>query len=216
MHRVAVRLLFLAAALTLPASAAPRFAIVRITEIYKNLSSTANLQKDLQHDREEIVKDERAVQLRKIIGELEALQKQFQGLKKKDGSMDESAPKVAREFEMKRQEAQTLQQEFEAFNGEKTKEINRKMVLAMRASLDRIAESARKVGKAQGFDGVFDSSGSSNTGVPVVLYSKDSKDITDDVIAVLKDAGDPTVSGGGSPAAPPAATTTPAPAPAQQ
>ena len=42
--------------------------------------------------------------------------------------------------------------------------------------------------KERGFDSVFDSTGSTNTGVPFVLFSKDAPDLTVDVEAALKDS----------------------------
>ncbi len=49
-------------------------------------------------------------------------------------------------------------------------------------------ETARAVGKEQGYDLVFDSSGNTNTGLPFILCSSGSVDLTDDVIAALQDS----------------------------
>lgn len=203
MIRAAAKLLLILA-LILPASAAPRFAVVRVTDIYRMLSSTAALQKELQQERDDLLKDERAEQLRKLVAQLQEMQAQFQ--QKKDQQTSEETRKMSREFEIKRQEAQTLQQEFETFRQERNREINRRMVHSMRESLGKIVTTSQRLATEQGFIGVFDSSGNSNTGVPALLYVKDAKDLTDNVVASLKDAGDPPFS-----AEVPA---TPAPAPA--
>ena len=177
-------LALLATALT--ATAAPRFALVRVKDIYTSLPSTANLQQEIKKEREAIMKDERADQLRKIIGELQTLQTQ---LSDKANPPDEATGrKLARDYEIKRQEAQTLQQEFESFKADKEKEINKRMVSGMRASLDRIVKTSNKIAKEKGYDSVFDSSGDTNTGVPFVLYSKGAPDLTDNVQAALKDS----------------------------
>ncbi|MEO7098398.1 MAG: OmpH family outer membrane protein, partial [Luteolibacter sp.] len=174
----------LATALT--ATAAPRFALVRVKDIYTSLPSTASLQQEIKKEREDIMKNERADQLRKIIGELQTLQTQ---LSDKTNPPDEATGrKLARDYEIKRQEAQTLQQEFESFKADKEKEINKRMVSGMRASLDRIVKISNKIAKEKGYDSVFDSSGDTNTGVPFVLYSKDAPDLTDNVQAALKDS----------------------------
>lgn len=209
MLRAAIALIPLTAVLTLSATAAPGFATVRVTDIYRNLSSTQTLLTGLQKERDEILKDERGIHLRKILGELEAIQKQLQA--KRDAPVDDAIRKLAQDFEVKRQEAQTLQEEFQIFDAEKKKEINRKMVLSMRSSLEKINAAARRISQEKGFEGTFDSSGNSNTGVPVILYAKNAEDITEDVIAVLKDAGDPS---GPFPAATPAPAGAPAPNPA--
>ncbi len=171
------------------ACAAPKFALIRVKDIYTALPSTAALQVELKKDRDEIIKNERAEQLRKIITELQALQSQ---LADKTKPLDEATgKKLARAYEIKRQEAQTLQQEFESFKTEQEKALNKKMVSSMRASLDRISAMSGKISKERGFDAVFDSSGGTNTDLPFVLYSKDAPDLTADVQAALKDTEPP-------------------------
>lgn len=176
-------------ATVLSAAAAPRFAVVRIKDIYTALPSTAAIQQQIKDEQAAIMKDQRAEQLRKIIGELQTLQAQ---LSDKSTPLDEvTSRKLARTYEIKRQEAQTLQQEFENFKAEQEKIINRKMVTGMRASLNRIEETSKKISKERGFDAVFDSSGDTNTGVPFVLFSKDAPDLTADIQAALKDSEPP-------------------------
>ena len=172
----------------LTAAAAPRFALVRVKDIYSGLVSTSDLQTVIKSERDAIMKDQRAEELRRIINDLQGLQSR---LSDKNNPLDEATSrKLARSYEIKRQEAQTLQKEFESFRTEQEKLINRKMVSGMRASLDKIAETSRKVAKERGYDMVFDSSGHTNTSVPFVLYHKKSPDLTDDVKAALKDAGE--------------------------
>lgn len=176
-------------AATLTAAAAPRFAVVRVTDIYTALPSTVAIQQQVKNEQAAIMKDQRAEQLRKIIGELQTLQTQ---LSDKNTPLDEATNrKLARTYEIKRQEAQTLQQEFEEFKAEQQKLINHKMVASMRASLDRITAVSQKISKERGYDAVFDSSGNTNTGVPFVLFNKDAPDLTADIQAALKDGEPP-------------------------
>ena len=161
----AIPLILLATVLT--AAAAPRFALVRVKDLYTSLPSTTALQQQIKSERDSIMRDQRAEQLRKIIGELQALQAQ---LSDKTNPLDEATNrKLARTYEIKRQEAQTLQQEFENFKTEQEKLINRKMVEGMRASLDRIAKMSSQISKERGYDVVFDGSGDTNTGGAIHL-----------------------------------------------
>jgi Skp family chaperone for outer membrane proteins len=188
------------AATVLTATAAPRFALIRVKDIYTGLPSTTAQQEEIKKERDAIMKDPRAEDLRRIIAELQSLQAR---LSDKNNPLDEeTGRKLARGYEIKRQEAQTLQKEFESFRTEREKEINGKMVAGMRASLNRITETSRRIAKERGYDLVFDSSGSTNTGVPFVLWSGKSPDLTDDVKAALKDAA--------AAAAPPAQVKAPA------
>lgn len=173
----------------LTASAAPKVALIRVKDIYTGLPSTTELQKEIKIERSEIMKDQRADDLRRIIAELQDLQTRLSD--KTNPLSEEARRKFARTYEIKRQEAQTLQKEFESFRAEREKEINRKMVVGMRASLNKIMETSGKVGKEKGYDLVFDSSGNTNTGEPFVLYSKESPDITDDVKAALQSSATP-------------------------
>lgn len=187
------------AATALTASAAPRFAVVRVKDIYTSLPSTAALQQEIKSERERIMTDQRADQLRKIITELQTLQAQ---LSDKNHPLDEGTSRnLARSYEIKRQEAQTLQKEFESFKSEQEMQINRKMVSGMRDSLNQIMAASKRIAKEQGYDCVFDSSGNTNTGVAFVLYEKKSPDLTDDVMAALQDSANKTDKVSNKPAA---------------
>lgn len=165
-------------------SAAPKYAVVRITDIYTGLPSTAAMQKAIGAQREAIITNKRAEQLRGIIAQLQSMQADLQA--KKDELDSEVGKKLIREFEIKRQEAETLRQEFEEYREEEDKRINKEMVAAMRASLERISEASRQIAAERNLDGVFDTSGNTNTGLPFVLYQKpEVPDLTEDVIAFL-------------------------------
>ncbi|MGL5018316.1 MAG: OmpH family outer membrane protein [Luteolibacter sp.] len=188
---VAISVTFLLTAFS--AAAAPRFALVRIKEIYSVQPSTIAMEQQVKDERAAIMKDPRAEQLRGIISELQTLQAQ---LADKTTSMDEAAYReLAQTYEIKRQEAQTLQQEFENFKKEQEKIINRKMVTAMRASLHQIEAVSQKVSQAYGFDAVFDSSGETNSSVPFILFAKDAADLTVEVEAALQ-VSEPTTAAG--------------------
>lgn len=170
----------------LAADASPRFALVRVKDIYTELPATSALQAQIKKERDEIMKDQRAEQLRKIIGELQTLQAQ---LSDKSNPLDDATNrKLARTYEIKRQEAQTLQQEFESFKAEQEKAINLRMVAGMRTTLNRIVQVSNQIARERGYDSVFDSSGNTNTGVPFVLFSKNAPDLTPDIQAALKDS----------------------------
>lgn len=174
------------AATAVTVSAAPRIALIRVKDIYTKLPSTAAMQQEIKGERDQIMRDPRAEDLRNAINELQRLQAR---LSDKNNPLDEATGrKLARSYEINRQQARTLQKEFENFRAEQEKQLNRKLVAAMRASLDKIVETSRKIAKEQGYDLVFDSSGNTNTGVAFVLYQKTSPDLTDDVKAAMQDA----------------------------
>lgn len=185
MNRAAVFTLILAAT-ALQATAGPLVAVVRVREIYAALPATEELQKLVKLERDAILRDPRAEELRRIIAELQDLQARLSD--KKNPPDDATALKLARQYEITRQEAQTLQRDFESFRAEREKEINRRMVANMRESLTLIHETARKVAAAQGCQVVLDNSGNTNSSVPFVLYQKNPPDLTDAVVKALEES----------------------------
>jgi Skp family chaperone for outer membrane proteins len=168
---------------TVAATAAPKFAMVRVKDIHASLPSSAALQEQVKKERDEIMRDPRADELRTIISELQTLHGQ---LSDKTKPLDEASSKtLTRKYQFKSQEMLALQQDFESFQSEQEMIINKRMVASMRESLDRIVEVSAKVAKQRGYDLLFDSSGNTNSGVPFVLSSKDAPDITEEVQAAM-------------------------------
>jgi Skp family chaperone for outer membrane proteins len=182
----AVIISLILAATAFQAWAGPLVAVVRVRDIYAALPATEELQKQLKQERDAILLDPRAEELRRVIAQLQDLQAKLSD--KKNPPDEATALKLGRQYELTRQEAQTLQRDFESFHTERKKDINRRMVAGMRESLTLIHETARKVAAAQGFQVVLDSSGNTNTGVPFILYQKNPTDLTDAVIKALEES----------------------------
>ncbi len=169
-----------------PLFAAPKFAVVRVTDIYRALPSTAATQQAIQEEKTAITEDKRAEGFRKAFRELQALEVLLK--ENKDEIDTEEGKKMIREFEIKRQEAESLRVDFEQFSEEQMKRINREMVAGMRDSLRQITDAATQLAKERNFDGVMDISGNSNTGIPFLLYVKDAPDLTADLMEMLNQA----------------------------
>jgi Skp family chaperone for outer membrane proteins len=183
-------------------SAAPKFGVVRVTDIYRGLPSTAAMQADIQSQRDNIIKDVRAERLRAILTEMEALESQLRA--NKDDLESELGKKLVRSYEIKRQETETLRLEFEGFRAEEEMRNNKELVAATRNSLNRISAAAQQIAKERNLDGVMDTSGDTNTGLPFVLFAGGAEDMTEAVIGLL----------GEKPAENPPVGTEPVPAPA--
>lgn len=163
--------------------AAPKFAVVRVTDIYQNLPSTVAMLKDIKAQQAAIPDNKRNVDFLASLRELKALEAT---LNAKRGELEsEDGKLLTRNFEIKRQGALTLKKEYDEFKVEEEKRINKAMVQAIRSSLNRITAAAAQIAKERNFDGVLDTSGSSNTGLPVVLYVRNAVDISEDVIELL-------------------------------
>ena len=183
-------------------SAAPKFGVVRVTDIYRGLPSTAAMQADIQSQRDNIIKDVRAESLRAILTEMEALESQLRA--NKDDLESELGKKLVRSYEIKRQETDPLRLEFEGFRAEEEMRNNKELVAATRNSLTRMSAAAQQIAKERNLDGVMDTSGDTNTGLPFVLFAGGAEDMTEAVIGLL----------GEKPAENPPVGTEPVPAPA--
>jgi hypothetical protein len=160
------------------------------------------MQADIQSQRDNIIKDVRAERLRAILTEMEALESQLRA--NKDDLESELGKKLVRSYEIKRQETETLRLEFEGFRAEEEMRNNKELVAATRNSLNRISAAAQQIAKERNLDGVMDTSGDTNTGLPFVLFAGGAEDMTEAVIGLL----------GEKPAENPPVGTEPVPAPA--
>ena len=192
--------LLLTLATTIPAHPEDfRVAVVRVSDIYKTLDSTKTTQAHIESERTALNHDARMERMNQMKTEIDTIQTQ---LNDRANPLDNAVKQqLVRTLELKRGEFMALQKDYEAFCAERNKQISGKMVKAMRKSLELITTTARKLGKEQGYDCVWEISGDTNTGLPLLLYHKSANDLTDDVLLAL----------GGKPAAKPTGTKTPKP-----
>lgn len=181
--KLAAVLLSLSICVSAAAGAPPKVAVVRVADIFRQLEETARENRALQAKRDAIQRDGRLASYNKMYADLEYRRKQLDG---GAAGMDAATrSRLEREFAIKRREAKLLLEDFESFRAERTREINAEMVEGMRSRLERIREAAGKIAAEEGYDWVFDSSGNTNSGVPLLLYAKGSNDLTDRVLALL-------------------------------
>lgn len=180
---VAAVILSLLICVSVAAGAPPKVAVVRVADIFRQLEETARENRDLQAKRDAIQRDGRLASYNEMYADLEYRRKQLAG---SAGGMDGATrSRLEREFAIKRREAKLLLEAFESYRAERTREINAEMVEGMKLRLAKIQEAAGKIAAEEGFDWVFDASGNTNSGVPLLLYAKSSNDLTDRVLALL-------------------------------
>ncbi len=91
-------------------------------------------------------------------------------------------------------ETKNLEREITEFRQQKEKDLQDQAVRMRNAIVDEITKLVQDRVKTDAYDLVFDKSGQSLNGVPIVLYSKDNMDFSSDIIAALnkdrpKDSG---------------------------
>jgi outer membrane protein len=82
-------------------------------------------------------------------------------------------------------ETKNLEREITEFRQQKEKDLQDQAVRMRNAIVDEITKLVQDKVKSDNYDLVFDKSGQSLNGVPIVLYSKDAMDFSDDIITAL-------------------------------
>ena len=82
-------------------------------------------------------------------------------------------------------ELKTMEREINEFRGTREKQLQEQSVRMRGGIVDEINKVIEARVKSENFDVVFDKTGPSLNGVPVVLYAKDSFDFTPDVVTAL-------------------------------
>lgn len=163
--------------------ATPKFAVVRVADIYQKLPSTASMLKDINLRRAAIPSNKRNVEFLASIEELRGMETQLKAMR---AELDTEAGKaLVRNFELKRQASLSLKEEYDSFLAAEQKRINKDLVDGIQGTLNRISGAVNQIAKERNLDGVFDISGKTNTGVPFVLYVRDAEDISEDVLGLL-------------------------------
>lgn len=119
--------------------------------------------------------------LKKIIQEITQINAD---LEKSDLSKEEHDAKV-KERELKVPSARALDHEITEYRSTKQKSLQDQFLRMRKDIVSDIMKSVAEQVKSKGYDMVFDKSGLSAGAIPVVLYSRDDLDFSQDVIAAL-------------------------------
>jgi outer membrane protein len=167
-----------------------KVATVDMQELFKQYHLTNAAQEQINVERAKInqLNEDRLVRIREIEANLEGFKKQVE-----DPSVNESKKQsIAKDFKLQQQEGMQLDKERREFIQRRTEALNQNMIERMKSILEDIRKLVEERSKADNYDLVLDKSGTSTSQVPVVLYSKDSMDITASLLKVLnKDAPAP-------------------------
>ncbi len=164
-----------------------KVATVDMQELFKQYHLTNAAQEQINVERAKInqLNEDRLVRIREIEASLESFKKQVE-----DPSVNESKKQsIAKDFKLLQQEGMQLDKERQGFIQRRTEALNQNMIERMKSILEDIRKLVEERSKADNYDLVIDKSGTSNSQIPVILYSKDSMDITASLLKVLnKDA----------------------------
>ena len=131
--------------------------------------------------------DERADSYKKALDDINNLNKQLEAPAL---SADAKAQK-AKERDDKISNIKNMEREITEFRQTRERQLQEQALRMREGIVKEITDVVLEKVKSNNLDLVFDKSGNSLNGVPVLMYSRDSVDFTNDVITVLNKPGRP-------------------------
>ncbi|WP_020494445.1 OmpH family outer membrane protein [Verrucomicrobium sp. 3C] len=149
------------------------------SEYYKTKDAEAELQARVATFKKE--DQERTNDYRKLAEEAQKLQ---------DGAQDKTLSEAARQerlkaFQTKVQEVQNLQRAIQEFRSTRGRELEDRSQRIRQGLIDEITKIVIDVGAKGKYTMVVDKTGRSLTGTPILLYTQDLPDITEEVVRAI-------------------------------
>jgi outer membrane protein len=129
--------------------------------------------------------DERAEAYKKALDEINNLNKQLES----PALSADKKTQAAKERDDKIANIKNMEREISDFRQTRERQLQEQLMRMREGIVKEITEVVLEKVKANNFDLVFDRSGTSMNGVPVLMFSHDNADFTNDVIAVLNRPG---------------------------
>src|SRR5437660_8361013 len=150
--------------------------------------------------------DDRAEDYKKALDEINNLNKQLES----PALSADRKTQTAKDRDDKIAKIKNMEREISDFRQTRERQLQEQLMRMREGIVKEITDVVMEKVKANNFDLVFDKSGMSINGVPVLMYSHDNVDFTNDVIAVLNKPGRATASTASNKKTAASASTTPA------
>ena len=212
------KLLFLALAfgLALPMAAFAqgtlKIGTVDMNRAFKEYNKTKDSEKKINEAKDAAKKeyDDRAENYKKALDEINKLNQQLDA----PALSADAKTQKAKERDDKIANIKNMEREINEFRQTRERQLQEQAMRMRETIIKEITDIVLERVKTMGLDLVFDKSGQSMNGVPVLMYSKDSTDFTTEVITALnKSVKATTTTTTEKPATSPAASTAPATSP---
>ena len=206
--------LALLASIALPAATfaqgSLKFGTVDMNRAFKEYTKTKDAEKKINEAKDAAKKeyDDRAEGYKKALDEINKITQQLDAPAL---SADAKAQK-AKERDEKIGSIKNMEREINEFRQTRERQLQEQALRMREGIVTEITDVVMERVKANGLDLVFDKSGPSMNGVPVVMYSRENAEFTNDVIAALNKPGRVSSSTAASPAASPATSAAASPA----
>jgi outer membrane protein len=129
--------------------------------------------------------DDRAESYKKALDEINNLNKQLES----PALSADKKTQTAKERDDKIANIKNMEREINDFRQTRERQLQEQLMRVREGIVKEITDVVMEKVKANHFDLVFDKSGMSINGVPILLYAPDNVDFTNDIIAVLNKPG---------------------------
>src|SRR5437764_9485425 len=182
-----VLLLIIALPLCASAQGALKIGTVDMNRAFKEYGKTKEAEKKINDARDSAKKefDDRADQYKKALEEVNNLNKQLDA----PALSADAKTQKAKERDDKINNIKNMEREINEFRQTRERQLQEQALRMREGIVKEITDIVMDRVKTQSMDLVFDKSGLSLNGVPVLMYSHGNVDFTDDIIAVLNKPG---------------------------
>src|SRR5437016_10650860 len=160
---------------------------VDMQRAFKEYSKTKDAEAKINDAKNQAKKeyDERADAYKKALDEINNLNKQLDA----PALSADAKTQKAKERDDKISNIKNMEREINEFRQTRERQLQEQALRMREGIVKEITDVVMEKVKANSLDVVFDKSGNSLNGVPVLMYSRDSVDFTNDIITVLNKPG---------------------------
>jgi outer membrane protein len=160
---------------------------IDMNKAFKEYTKTKDAEKKINEAKDSAKKeyDDRADAYKKALDEINNLNKQLDA----PALSADAKTQKAKERDDKIANIKNMEREINEFRQTRERQLQEQAMRMREGIVKEITEVVMDKVKAQSLDLVFDKSGMSLNGVPLVMYARDNYDFTADVIAVLNKPG---------------------------
>ena len=183
---------------------------VDMNRAFKEYTKTKDAEKKINEAKDAAKKeyDERAEGYKKALDEINKLNQQLEA----PALSADAKTQKAKERDEKITNIKNMEREITEFRQTRERQLQEQALRMREGIVQEITEIVLDKVKTQNMDLVLDKSGMSLNGVPLVLYSRDNAEFTNDIIAVLNKPGRVSAEVSAPAASPAAAAGSPRPA----
>jgi len=165
------------------AHAQAKIGTVDMDKIFKSYYKTKDAESRINEARA-AAKKELDDRMETYKANLDQINKLNEDLQKAELSKEKQADK-AKQRDEKINETKNLEREITEFRTTREKQLQESAVRMRNTIVDEITKLIQDKVKSDNFDYVFDKSGTSLNGVPVIVFARDTSDFSDEIITAL-------------------------------